>query len=126
MNQSIQEPLAVRINEACRLTGIGRSKLYELIASSDIEIVKVGAITLVPITSLAAPEVRTAAVKRPSSSSSTKHTHCAEADVRSSIWATAAMPLADVSPLMPRCECQTAAASPPVGMPSANSDFSPR
>ena len=54
MNPPVQEPLAVRIKEACRLTGIGRSKLYELIASGDIEIVKVGAITLVPITSLKA------------------------------------------------------------------------
>ncbi|GAM05081.1 helix-turn-helix transcriptional regulator [Novosphingobium sp. MBES04] len=26
------EPISVRIPEACRLTGIGRSKLYELIA----------------------------------------------------------------------------------------------
>jgi excisionase family DNA binding protein len=44
--------LSVRIKEACRLTGIGRSKLYELIASGDVEIVKVGAMTLVPISSL--------------------------------------------------------------------------
>jgi excisionase family DNA binding protein len=40
------------VKEACRLTGIGRSKLYELIATGDIEIVKVGAITLIPTTSL--------------------------------------------------------------------------
>ena len=26
-------PITVRIREACRLTGIGRSKLYELIAA---------------------------------------------------------------------------------------------
>jgi len=45
-------PLTVRIREACRLTGIGRSKFYELIAAGEIEIVKVGTITLVPITSL--------------------------------------------------------------------------
>ena len=45
-------PLAVRIREACRLTGIGRSKLYELIAAGEIEIIKVGAITLVPVASL--------------------------------------------------------------------------
>lgn len=48
------EPLSVRIREACRLTGIGRSKLYELIASGDIETVKIGAMTLVPIDSLRA------------------------------------------------------------------------
>jgi excisionase family DNA binding protein len=45
-------PLTVRIREACRLTGIGRSKLYELIAAGEIEIIKVGTITLIPITSL--------------------------------------------------------------------------
>lgn len=45
-------PLTVRIREACRLTGIGRSKLYELIAGGEIEVVKVGAITLVPVSSL--------------------------------------------------------------------------
>ena len=45
-------PLAVRIREACRLTGIGRSKLYELIAAGEIEIIKVGAMTLVPVSSL--------------------------------------------------------------------------
>lgn len=47
-------PFAVRIREACRLTGIGRSKLYELIAAGEIEIIKVGAITLVPVASLTA------------------------------------------------------------------------
>jgi excisionase family DNA binding protein len=45
-------PIAVRVREACRLTGIGRSKFYELIASGEIKIVKVGAITLVPVASL--------------------------------------------------------------------------
>ena len=45
-------PLTVRIREACRLTGIGRSKLYELIAAGEIEIVKVGTISLVPMASL--------------------------------------------------------------------------
>ena len=41
--------IAVRIREACRITGIGRSKLYELIASGDIPTIKIGAITLVPV-----------------------------------------------------------------------------
>jgi excisionase family DNA binding protein len=48
----IPAPLTVRVREACRLTGIGRSKLYELIAAGEIEIVKVGAMTLIPVTSL--------------------------------------------------------------------------
>ncbi len=46
------EPISVRIPEACRLTGIGRSKLYELISEGRIEVVKVGAMTLVPYASL--------------------------------------------------------------------------
>jgi excisionase family DNA binding protein len=49
---AIFRPLTVRIREACRLTGIGRSKLYELIAAGEIEIVKVGTISLVPMASL--------------------------------------------------------------------------
>jgi len=47
-------PLSVRIPEACRLTGIGRSKLYELIKAGEIETIKVGAMTLVPMDGLAA------------------------------------------------------------------------
>ena len=45
-------PLTVRVREACRLTGIGRSKLYELIAAGEVEVIKVGAITLIPVASL--------------------------------------------------------------------------
>jgi excisionase family DNA binding protein len=45
-------PLAVRVREACRLTGIGRSKLYELIAAREIRIIKVGSITLIPLAGL--------------------------------------------------------------------------
>jgi excisionase family DNA binding protein len=40
-------PLAVRVREACRLTGIGRSKLYELIRAGEISIFKVGTMTLI-------------------------------------------------------------------------------
>jgi excisionase family DNA binding protein len=46
------EPIAVRIPEAIRLIGIGRSKLYELIASGEVEVVKIGRCTLIPTTSL--------------------------------------------------------------------------
>ena len=48
------EPLAVRIPDAVRMTGIGRSKLYELIASGDLETIKVGRCTLVTIDALKA------------------------------------------------------------------------
>lgn len=46
------EPLAVRIPDAVRMTGISRSKLYELIASGELDTVKVGRCTLVPMESL--------------------------------------------------------------------------
>ncbi|MES2158845.1 MAG: helix-turn-helix domain-containing protein [Pseudomonadota bacterium] len=42
----------VRIKEACRITGIGRSKLYELIADGEVEIIKIGAMTMIPIDAL--------------------------------------------------------------------------
>ncbi|MET1755689.1 helix-turn-helix domain-containing protein [Novosphingobium sp. RD2P27] len=50
----MMEPLAVRIPEACRMIGIGRSKLYELIADGTIEIVKIGSVTVVPVSQLKA------------------------------------------------------------------------
>ena len=45
-------PITVRVKDACRLTGIGRSKLYELIGNDEIETIKVGTITLIPMASL--------------------------------------------------------------------------
>jgi excisionase family DNA binding protein len=45
-------PITVRIREACRITGIGRSKIYELIRDGDIETVKVGSLTLVTVAGL--------------------------------------------------------------------------
>lgn len=47
-------PLSVRIPEACRMTGIGRSKLYELIRAGEIETIKVGSSTLVTVAGLEA------------------------------------------------------------------------
>ena len=46
------EPLTVRIATAVQLTGISRSRLYELIQSGDLETVKVGRSTLIPFKSL--------------------------------------------------------------------------
>ncbi|GLI98527.1 helix-turn-helix domain-containing protein [Sphingobium sp. BS19] len=46
------QPISVRIADAIRLTGIRRSKLYELIASGDLETIKIGRCTLVPVASL--------------------------------------------------------------------------
>nr|WP_278986627.1 helix-turn-helix domain-containing protein [Sphingobium yanoikuyae] len=52
MTETTLEPISVRIADAIRLTGIRRSKLYELIASGDLETVKIGRCTLVPVASL--------------------------------------------------------------------------
>lgn len=45
-------PIAVRVPEAAKMLGISRSRFYELIESGDIEIVKLGRSTLVPVASL--------------------------------------------------------------------------
>ena len=47
-------PITLRIADACRVTGIGRSKFYELIKAGEIEVIKVGAITLVPMSGIQA------------------------------------------------------------------------
>lgn len=48
------EPLTVRVATAVRLTGLSRSRIYELIQSGDLDIVKVGRATLVQYESLKA------------------------------------------------------------------------
>lgn len=46
------EPICVRVNEAARMIGIGRTKLYELIASGEIEAIKLGKSTRITTASL--------------------------------------------------------------------------
>ena len=46
------EPISMRVNDDCRYTGISLSTLYLLIDSGDIEIIKLGASTLVVTKSL--------------------------------------------------------------------------
>ena len=46
------EPICVRVNEAARMIGIGRTKLYELIASGEIEAIKLGKSTRIMTVSL--------------------------------------------------------------------------
>lgn len=48
------EPLTVRISTAVRITGLSRSRIYELIQTGDLETVKVGRATLVQYESLKA------------------------------------------------------------------------
>lgn len=46
------EPIAMRVPEACRHLGIGRSTLYVLIGEGEIEFIKLGSSTLVLTESL--------------------------------------------------------------------------
>lgn len=46
------EPICVRINDAARMIGIGRTKLYELISTGELETVKIGKATRVTTASL--------------------------------------------------------------------------
>jgi excisionase family DNA binding protein len=46
------EPLTVRVSTAVKLTGISRSRIYELIQSGDLEVKKIGRSTLIPFPAL--------------------------------------------------------------------------
>ena len=46
------EPISVKVPEAVRLTGLSRSRIYELMKSGDIEFAKVGSSTLIIVESL--------------------------------------------------------------------------
>lgn len=46
------EPISVKIPQAVRLTGLSRSRIYELMKSGDIEFAKVGSSTLIMVDSL--------------------------------------------------------------------------
>lgn len=48
------EPISVRIPEAARLTGLSRSRLYELMKNGEVEYVKVGNSTLILVAGLRA------------------------------------------------------------------------
>jgi excisionase family DNA binding protein len=50
--RSIVRPLAVRIREACEMTGLGRTKLLELTYAGIIESFKVGRSRLWPVAGL--------------------------------------------------------------------------
>ena len=51
-NQRPVEPICVRVNDAARMIGIGRTKLYELISSGELETVKIGRATRITTASL--------------------------------------------------------------------------
>ncbi len=46
------EPICVKVNDAARMIGVGRTKLYELIASGEIEAIKLGKSTRIMTASL--------------------------------------------------------------------------
>lgn len=46
------EPISVKIPEAVRLSGLSRSRIYELMKSGDIAFAKVGSSTLILVESL--------------------------------------------------------------------------
>jgi len=46
------QPLTVRVATAVRITGLSRSRIYELIQSGDLETIKVGRATLIQFRSL--------------------------------------------------------------------------
>ncbi|SOB79016.1 DNA binding domain-containing protein, excisionase family [Sphingomonas guangdongensis] len=48
----IAEPWAVRVDDACRLTGLGRTTIYELMRSGRLRSVKVGRARLIDRASL--------------------------------------------------------------------------
>ena len=51
---STHEPLAYSVNEACRASSLGRTRLYQLIAEGRLEVRKIGKRTLIPAASLRA------------------------------------------------------------------------
>jgi excisionase family DNA binding protein len=46
------QPISVRVPDAVRITGLSRSRLYELMRDGEVEFVKVGSSTLVLTASL--------------------------------------------------------------------------
>jgi excisionase family DNA binding protein len=48
------EPLAYSVSEACRVSSLGRTRLYQLIAEGRLEVCKIGKRTLIPASSLRA------------------------------------------------------------------------
>ena len=54
LNTSGPAPLTVRVVVAAEMLGIGRTKIYEMIAEHEIEVIKLGSATLIVVASLEA------------------------------------------------------------------------
>jgi len=50
--QPSPDPICIRVNDAARMIGVGRTKLYALIAAGEVETVKLGKSTRVTMASL--------------------------------------------------------------------------
>ena len=50
----IIEPLAYSVGDACRVSSLGRTRLYQLIGEGRLEVRKIGKRTLIPAASLRA------------------------------------------------------------------------
>ncbi len=50
--QQPAEPICMRINDAARMIGVGRTKLYELISQGEVEAIKIGKATRITTASL--------------------------------------------------------------------------
>lgn len=46
------DPICVRVNDAAQMIGVGRTKLYELIAAGEVETIKFGNATRITTASL--------------------------------------------------------------------------
>jgi excisionase family DNA binding protein len=46
------EPLSVTVRDACKIVGIGPTKLYELIGSGEVDTIRIGRRTLCKMSSL--------------------------------------------------------------------------
>ncbi|WP_230461325.1 helix-turn-helix domain-containing protein [Sphingobium sp. CAP-1] len=50
----VVEPLAYSVSEACRVSSLGRTRLYQLIGEGRLEVRRIGRRTLIPAASLRA------------------------------------------------------------------------
>lgn len=48
----LSKPLCVRVPIAAKMLGVGLTKLYELVNAGELQAVKLGRVTLIPIASL--------------------------------------------------------------------------
>lgn len=72
------EPISVRVPDASRMTGLGRSTIYELIASGDIEAAKVGRATVIMVESIRKFLVANRKAPRPPGAKASARSHDAD------------------------------------------------